>query len=67
MTGPGLTYRIVWLPGTDDLLGQCHCGAEQIAQDPLQAWDWLLAHPEGHERVAAAPPSHRTPVAAGRS
>ncbi len=41
-------YRIHWRPGTDVLLGICHCGAEQSAEDPVALWDWLLAHPVGH-------------------
>jgi hypothetical protein len=41
-------YRIHWRPGTDWLLGICHCGAEQTGEDPVALWDWLLAHPVGH-------------------
>lgn len=40
--------RIVWLPGTDQLRGVCHCGATQDAGDPATLWEWLLAHPVGH-------------------
>jgi hypothetical protein len=46
-------YRVVWAPGSDRLLGVCHCGAEHDADDPVQVWQWLLAHPEhdtGDER-----------------
>ena len=41
-------YRIHWEPGTDRLRAVCHCGAEREFEDPVQLWDWLLAHPEGH-------------------
>ncbi|MGW3666738.1 hypothetical protein [Streptomyces sp. NPDC005141] len=50
MTGPtGEIYRVDWLPGTDVLHGTCHCGAEHTAKDPIAMWEWMLAHPEGHE------------------
>ncbi len=49
----GEIYRIDWLPGTDVLRGTCHCGAERTAQDPIEMWEWMLAHPEGH---APGPP-----------
>ncbi|WP_309112846.1 hypothetical protein [Saccharothrix sp.] len=42
-------YRIHWEPGSDLLVGVCHCGAERAADDPVDLWTWLLAHPEGHE------------------
>lgn len=38
--------RVHWLPGTDQLLGTCHCGARHRAQDPVALWDWLHAHPD---------------------
>jgi hypothetical protein len=41
-------YRIHWTPGTDRLLAVCHCGSWHEADDPIAAWEWLLAHPEGH-------------------
>jgi hypothetical protein len=47
-------YRIDWLPGTDVLHGVCHCGAERSAEDPVELWQWMLAHPDGH----APGPSH---------
>jgi hypothetical protein len=50
----GEIYRVDWLPGTDVLRGTCHCGAEHTAQDPVAMWEWMLAHPEGHEPRAAA-------------
>ena len=50
MTGPtGEIYRVDWVPGTDVLLGTCHCGAEHTAKDPIAMREWMLAHPEGHE------------------
>ncbi len=45
----GEIYRIDWLPGTDVLHGTCHCGAENSAQDPVEMWEWMLGHPEGHQ------------------
>ncbi|MFI9583536.1 hypothetical protein ACIHCQ_17200 [Streptomyces sp. NPDC052236] len=39
-------YRIDWVPGTDTLHGICHCGAERSAQDPVELWEWMLAHPD---------------------
>ncbi|WP_225848647.1 hypothetical protein [Streptomyces sp. HPF1205] len=38
--------RVRWLPGTDVLLGTCHCGAEHECQDPVEMWDWMHAHPD---------------------
>ncbi|ASR34043.1 hypothetical protein BAY61_02505 [Prauserella marina] len=49
-----MVYRIHWVLGTDRLLGVCHCGAEHESEDPVELWDWLLAHPEGHEQSTAA-------------
>jgi len=42
-------YRVHWVPGTDTLLGVCHCGARRHAEEPAALWDWLLAHPRGHD------------------
>jgi hypothetical protein len=39
-------YRVVWVPGSDRLLGICHCGVEQDSEDPARLWQWLLAHPD---------------------
>jgi len=52
-------YRIHWVPGTDTLRGICHCGAERVAEEPVELWEWLLAHPQGHVAAvpAPAPPS----------
>ncbi|NKQ53628.1 hypothetical protein HFP15_12140 [Amycolatopsis sp. K13G38] len=40
--------RVHWRLGTDILVGVCHCGAEHESEDPVELWDWLLAHPDGH-------------------
>ncbi|MGW2326458.1 hypothetical protein ACWC5C_11890 [Streptomyces sp. NPDC001700] len=53
-------YRIDWLPGTDALHGVCHCGAERSAEDPVELWQWMLAHPDGH---TLAPPQQKGPTA----
>ncbi|MFC9767294.1 hypothetical protein [Rhodococcus jostii] len=54
--------RIVWLPGSDLLEGECHCGARHVAEEPAALWEWLLAHPEGHH--PADPPVPATPLPA---
>lgn len=41
-------YRVHWTPGTDRLLAVCHCGSCCEVDDPVAAWQWLLAHPEDH-------------------
>ncbi|MFS7874626.1 hypothetical protein ACEYXF_15045 [Streptomyces asiaticus] len=48
-------YRIDWLPGTDVLHGVCHCGAERTAEDPVELWQWMLAHPSGHRPAGHHP------------
>jgi hypothetical protein len=60
-------YRVIWVPGTDELLGQCHCGAERITGDPIEMWAWLLAHPDGHAAVTEAKPPLRVPAMLGSS
>ncbi|MEV1061865.1 hypothetical protein [Streptomyces sp. NPDC050263] len=56
MSSPtGEIYRVDWLPGTDVLHGTCHCGAEHASQDPIEMWEWMLGHPEGHEPQAHEP------------
>ncbi|QQQ78758.1 hypothetical protein IOD16_10100 [Saccharothrix sp. 6-C] len=59
-------YRVHWMPGSDVLVGVCHCGAERHSEDPVRLWDWLLAHPVGHEPPAAgsSPEVDRDPVGA---
>jgi hypothetical protein len=52
LTGPGV-LRVVWLPGSDQLRGHCHCGAVHVADDPVEVWEWLLAHPVGHHATDA--------------
>jgi hypothetical protein len=41
-----LVYRVRWMPGSDELVGRCHCGAETRAEDPVLMWQWLIAHPD---------------------
>jgi hypothetical protein len=48
-------FHVVWTPGTDDLLGICHCGAEHLSDDPVEVWSWLLDHPAGHETPGTLP------------
>jgi hypothetical protein len=47
------TFSITWVPGTDVMLGVCHCGAEHVAEDPVELWEWLLGHPAGHDVKAS--------------
>lgn len=49
----GLINRIDWEPGSDALRGTCHCGARRACDDPVEMWDWLLAHPQGHRAEAS--------------
>ncbi len=49
-------YRIHWVLGTDRLRAVCHCGAERIFEEPVELWEWLLAHPDGHLPEAVPPP-----------
>ncbi|MFJ8825069.1 hypothetical protein ACIREE_25220 [Streptomyces sp. NPDC102467] len=42
----GQVFRVEWLPGTDVLSGRCHCGALHSGQDPVEMWEWMLAHPD---------------------
>jgi hypothetical protein len=51
---PGV-LRVVWLPGSDRLLGCCHCGAQLVADGPVAVWEWLLAHPVGHHAATDEP------------
>jgi hypothetical protein len=53
-------YRIHWVLGTDRLRAVCHCGAERVFDDPVELWDWLLAHPDGHRNADTAPLPPRT-------
>ncbi|MBI0384396.1 hypothetical protein JBE27_51110, partial [Streptomyces albiflaviniger] len=38
--------------------GVCHCGAERTAEDPVELWQWMLAHPSGHH--PAGPSQHQS-------
>jgi hypothetical protein len=42
-------YRVHWVLGTDRLRAVCHCAAEREFDDPVRLWEWLLAHPAGHD------------------
>ncbi|GAA3721179.1 hypothetical protein [Streptomyces tremellae] len=59
-------FRIRWLPGSDELLAVCFCGADRVFDDPVELWDWLLAHP-GHRREPAAGAAAPGPAAGARS
>lgn len=48
-------YQVRWRPGSDELLGVCHCGAERVAEDPIALWAWLHAHPDDHTGQDGAP------------
>ncbi|MFP5071568.1 hypothetical protein ACLFMI_18130 [Pseudonocardia nantongensis] len=56
-------HRIHWVLGTDLQRAVCHCGAEQIFDDPVELWEWLLGHPDGHRPVAV--PTRPEPALAG--
>ena len=64
LTGPTV-LRVVWLPGSDQLQGTCHCGAVHVADGPVEVWDWLLAHPVGHGPQPAATQDQPVLVGAG--
>lgn len=57
--GGDRVYRIHWVLGTDRLRAVCHCGAERVFEEPVELWEWLLAHPEGHD--GADPPRRPHP------
>jgi hypothetical protein len=68
VTGPVRTdvvYRVEWYPGSDELLGQCHCGASRVGDDPIEIWQWLLGHPVGH-RAPDTPAAGPEPALAAR-
>jgi hypothetical protein len=46
---------VLWIPGSDTLVGICHCGARFNAADPIEVWEWLLGHPVGHGGPSSAP------------
>lgn len=41
-------FRVVSQLNTDLLVGHCWCGAARSADDPIELWTWLLAHPDTH-------------------
>ena len=45
-------YRVVWKLNTDVLVGYCWCGAPHESEDPIELWEWLLAHPDRHDDAA---------------
>ncbi|MFC9358212.1 hypothetical protein ACFTZB_16760 [Rhodococcus sp. NPDC057014] len=55
--------RIVWLPGSDLLEGECHCGARHVAEEPAALWEWLLACPDGHHPTDPPVPAVPLPAA----
>lgn len=61
-------YRIHWVLGTDRLRAVCHCGAERVFEEPVELWEWLLAHPDGHDGGDSGdgggdvPPQRRPPA-----
>ena len=64
LTGPRV-YRIHWVLGTDRLRAVCHCGAERLFEEPVELWQWLLAHPDGHDPADPPPrPQVRVPATA---
>lgn len=48
-------YRVEWVPGTDHLLGVCFCRAQHVSDDPVALWEWLHAHPHGHDVLPVDP------------
>lgn len=60
-TGRPNVQRVSWLPGSDRLSGRCFCGAESEAEDPVQMWEWLLAHPDHPKGGPDSPPGPVTP------
>lgn len=63
LDGPHV-LRVNWLPGSDRLRGRCFCGAESEADDPIQMWEWLLAHPDHPRGGADEPPPPERPAPA---
>nr|WP_308213825.1 hypothetical protein [Rhodococcus sp. FXJ9.536] len=59
--------RILWLPDSDLLEGECHCGARRVEEAPAPLWEWLLAHPEGHHPAAPREPITAEPRTATAS
>ena len=42
-------YRVVSQLGTDLLTGYCWCGQSHDGIDPVELWQWLIAHPDTHD------------------
>ena len=57
-------HRIHWVLGTDWLRAVCHCGAERLFDDPVELWDWLLGHPDGHAPAVVPAPTWPDPAPA---
>ncbi|MEV6346508.1 hypothetical protein [Actinoplanes sp. NPDC051851] len=53
--------RVAWLPGSDRLHGECHCGAASESDDPIAMWEWLSAHPDHPLGGPAVPVLPATP------
>jgi hypothetical protein len=54
-------FRVVWQLNTDVLVGYCWCGTAHESVDPIELWEWLLAHPDthgedGHDATSPAAP-----------
>ena len=64
LAGPRV-YRIHWVLGTDQLRAVCHCGAERMFEEPVELWEWLLAHPDGHDPPDPPPWPHPAGPRAG--
>ena len=59
-----------WVPGSDRLRAECHCSAARDFEDPVVLWDWLLAHPVGHQPGTSPKPKPEpipVPAVAGAS
>jgi hypothetical protein len=50
MTTATESFSATWTPGSTTLTGTCFCGARHHDSDPVAMWDWLDAHPVGHDR-----------------
>lgn len=63
-----MRYRVRWVPGSDLLRAECHCSAARDFEGPVELWEWLLAHPVGHQVATTAEPVRApVPAAAGVS
>ncbi|MEV4241597.1 hypothetical protein AB0J47_41305 [Nocardia sp. NPDC049737] len=54
----GRTCRVRWVPGTDTLLGTCHCSAQHITEDPVDLWQWM----DNHHHNPPGPPQGAEPT-----